>query len=114
VSQWTLAFGSLPIAYLAGAGNGPLVLMHRELIEELLTMGQGLLAVATLATLRLADRDAFHMIALFALQIAVPSTLVRAALTVVYLMLAVDRLRAQRGVGRSLVAVLIPRPSRRP
>jgi cation:H+ antiporter len=114
VSQWTLAFGSLPIAYLAGAGNGPLVLMHRELIEVLLTMGQGLLAVATLVTLRLADRDAFLMVALFALQIAVPSTLVRAALTVVYLMLAVDRLRAQRGVGRSLVAVLIPRPSRRP
>jgi cation:H+ antiporter len=113
VSQWTLAFGSLPIAYLAGAGNGPLVLMHRELIEVLLTMGQGLLAVATLVTLRLAQRDAFLMVALFALQIAVPSTLMRAALTVVYLVLAVDRLREQRGTARSLVAALTPRPSRR-
>jgi cation:H+ antiporter len=112
VSQWTLAFGSLPLAYLIGAGQGPLVLMHRESIELLLTMGQGLVAVATLVMLRVQHRDAVLMLALFALQVALPSTLIRAALTVVYLVLAVDILRGERGAARTLVASLSPRPPR--
>jgi cation:H+ antiporter len=112
VSQWTLAFGSLPLAYLIGAGQGPLVLMHRESIELLLTMGQGLVAVATLVMLRVQHRDAVLMLALFALQVALPSTLIRAALTIVYLVLAVDILRGERGAARTLVASLSPRPPR--
>jgi cation:H+ antiporter len=108
VSQWTLAFGTLPLAYLVGAGDGPLVLMHRESIELLLTMGQGLVVVATLVTLRVQHRDAVLMLALFALQVALPSTLIRAALTVVYLVLAVDILRDERWAARTLIASLIP------
>jgi cation:H+ antiporter len=108
VSQWTLAFGTLPLAYLAGAGDGPLVLMHRESIELLLTMGQGLVVVATLVTLRVRHRDAVLMLALFALQVALPSTLIRAALTVVYLVLAVDILRDERWAARTLIASVIP------
>ena len=46
VSQWTLALGTLPLAYAAGAGKGPLPLLGREQIEVLLTMGEALLAVA--------------------------------------------------------------------
>jgi cation:H+ antiporter len=108
VSQWTLAFGTLPLAYLAGAGDGPLVLMHRESIEVLLTMGQGFVAVATLVTLRVQHRDAVLMIGLFALQVALPSTLVRAALTVVYIVVAVDILRDERWAACTLIASLIP------
>ena len=36
VSQYTLALGTLPLAYLAGAGTGPLPLAGRERIELLL------------------------------------------------------------------------------
>jgi cation:H+ antiporter len=114
VSQWTLAFGTLPIAYLAGAGQGPLALAHRESIEVLLTMGQGFVAVATLVTLRVQHRDAVLMIGLFALQVALPSTLVRAALTVVYIVVAVDILRDERWAARALIGAVIPRQPRSP
>ena len=96
VSQWTLALGTLPLAYSAGAGQGPLPLLGREQVELLLTMGQGLLAVAVLVTLRLERRDAVLMLVLFVLQLALPSILIRAALTVAYLALAVDVLASER------------------
>jgi cation:H+ antiporter len=96
VSQWTLALGSLPLAYSAGAGQGPLLLLGREQVELLLTMGQGLLAVAVLVTLRLQRRDAVLMLVLFVVQLALPSTLIRAALTLAYLTLAVDVLASER------------------
>ena len=96
VSQWTLALGTLPLAYLAGAGQGPLPLLGREQVEVLLTMGQGLLAVAVLVTLRLERRDAILMLVLFALQLVMPSPPIRGALTIAYLALAVDILAAER------------------
>jgi cation:H+ antiporter len=96
VSQWTLALGTLPLAYSAGAGQGPLPLLGREQVELLLTMGQGLLAVAVLVTLRLERRDAVLMLALFVVQLALPSVLIRAALTLAYLTLAVDVLASER------------------
>jgi cation:H+ antiporter len=96
VSQWTLALGTLPLAYAAGAGQGPLPLLARERVELLLTVGQGLLAVAVLVTLRLERRDAVLMLVLFVLQLAMPSVLIRAALTLVYLVLAVDILSSER------------------
>jgi len=96
VSQWTFALGTLPIAYAAGAGQGPLPLLGREKVELLLTMGQGLLAVAVLVTLRLERRDAVLMLVLFVLQLAMPSVLIRAALTLAYLTLAVDILTSER------------------
>jgi cation:H+ antiporter len=96
VSQWTLALGSLPLAFAAGVGHGPLPLLGREKVELALTMAQGLLAVAVLVTLRLERRDAVMMLVLFAIQLALPSALVRAALTLAYLVLAVDILGAER------------------
>ena len=96
MSQWTLALGTLPLAYSAGAGQGPLPLLGREQVELLLTMGQGLLAVAVLVTLRLERRDAVLMLVLFVLQLALPSILIRAALTLAYLALAVDILASER------------------
>jgi cation:H+ antiporter len=96
VSQWTLALGTLPIAYAAGPAQGALPLLGREQVELLLTMGQGVLAVAVLVTLRLERRDAVLMLVLFVVQLALPSTLIRAALTLAYLTLAVDILASER------------------
>jgi cation:H+ antiporter len=114
VSQWTLALGTLPVAYVVGAGQGSLALLHRESIEMLLTTGQGLLAVAALVTLRIQQRDAVLMVGLFVVQVVLPSTLVRAALGVVYLVLAIGMLRDERWAARSLLAALSSRPPPRP
>ncbi len=95
VSQWTLALGTLPIAYAAGAGKGPLPLLGREQVEVLLTMGQGLLAVAVLVTLRLRRRDSVLALVLFATQLALPSPAIRLALTLGYVVLAVDILASE-------------------
>src|SRR3954470_6116710 len=96
VSQWTFALGTLPLAFMAGAGQGPLPLVAREQVELLLTMGQGLLAVAVLVTLRLQRRDAVLMLVLFVAQLLMPSVLIRAGLTLAYLTLALDILSTER------------------
>src|SRR3954470_5913609 len=114
VSQWTLALGSLPLAYLVGAGQGPLPLLGREQIELLLTSGQGLLAVAVLVTLRQETRDAVLMLALFAVQAAIPSVAIRAALTLVYLVLAVDIAASRRSAIPTLAGALRARPESAP
>jgi len=114
VSQWTLALGSLPLAYLAGAGQGPLPLLGRERIELLLTSGQGLLAVAVLVTLRQDTRDAVLMLTLFAVQAAIPSVAIRAALTVGYLVLAVDIASSRRSAIPALARALRARPESPP
>jgi cation:H+ antiporter len=96
VSQWTLALGTLPLAYKAGAGQGPLPLLPREQVELLLTMAQALLAVSMLVTLRLRHRDAALMLTLFAMQLAVPSVALRALITVGFLVLAIDVFSSER------------------
>jgi cation:H+ antiporter len=96
VSQWTLALGTLPIAFAAGAGTGPLPLLAREQVEVMLTMGQALLAVAVLVTLRLRRGDSVMMLVLFVCQLVMPVPALRAALTLVYLVLAVDILASER------------------
>jgi hypothetical protein len=114
VSQWTLALGTLPIAYAAGAGQGPLPLFPREQVEVLLTMGLAFLAVAVLVTLRLERRDAVLMLVLFGVQAAIPSVVLRAALTLVYLVLAVDILASERSAIATLTHALRPRAARAP
>ena len=111
VSQWTLALGTLPLAYAAGAGKGPLPLLGREQVELLLTMGQGLLAVAMLVTLRLRRQDSVIMLALFLTQLVIPIVAVRAALTLVYLIIAVDILASERWAISTLRQTLRPDPS---
>jgi cation:H+ antiporter len=106
VSQWTLALGTLPIAYAAGAGQGPLPLPGRERVELMLTMALALMAIGTLVTLRLRRGDASLMLALFAAQIAIGSVLLRAAITVVYLIIAIDLLSAERWAIPTLVQAL--------
>jgi cation:H+ antiporter len=112
VSQWTLALGTLPVAFAAGAGQGPLPLLGREQVELLLTMGEGLLAVAFLVTLRLRRSDAVLMLALFAVQIAIPSVAIRAALTLAYLTFAVDVFASERWAIPTLMRALRSASSR--
>jgi cation:H+ antiporter len=114
VSQWTFALGTLPIAYSAGVGQGPLPLLGREKVEVLLTIGQGLLAVAVLVTLRLQRRDAVLMLVLFGLQLAMPSVIIRAALSLAYLTLAVDILTSERWAMPTLVRSLRARAAGAP
>jgi cation:H+ antiporter len=109
VSQWTLALGTIPLAYAAGAGSGPLPLLGRERVEMLLTTGQGLMAVAVLMTLRLERRDTLVALALFAAQIALPSTAIRAALTAIYLVIAVDLASSRSWALPTLARALRPR-----
>jgi cation:H+ antiporter len=111
VSQYTLALGTLPLAYLAGLGTGPLPLQPREQIELLLTMGVALYAVAALVTLRLSRGDASLMLALFAAQFLLPTGLTRFVIAVVFTALAVDVLIAERQTLRSVLRALRPAPA---
>jgi len=118
VSQWTLALGTLPLAFAAGPGKGPLPLLGRERVELLLTMGLGLFAIATLVTLHLRRSDATLMLTLFGLQILIPTVWLRAALTLLYLTLAFDVLSAERwalpALWRALRGESAPEPARSP
>jgi cation:H+ antiporter len=108
VSQYTLALGTLPLAYLAGAGTGPLPLAGRERIELLLSIGVALYAVAALVTLRLSRGDASIMLGLFAAQFLLPAVITRAGLAIAFLALAIDVLAHERGSVPALVRALFP------
>jgi cation:H+ antiporter len=114
VSQWTFALGTLPLAYKAGVGVGPLPLLGREQVELLLTMAQGFLAVSMLVTLRLRRADATLMLALFAAQLAIPSVALRALITLGYLVLAVDVFSSERWAIPTLARALRGRPAGEP
>jgi cation:H+ antiporter len=115
VSQYTLALGTLPIAFLAGAGAGPLPLQPREQIELFLTAGIALYAVSALVRLRLNRGDASIMLMLFAIQFLLPSVFTRVALGVIFMALALDVFLAEgrRGLP-ALVSALRSRPGESP
>ncbi|MDN5725957.1 MAG: sodium:proton exchanger [Propionibacteriales bacterium] len=89
VNQWTLLIGSLPVAYLFGGGDGVLRLDARQIEEVLLTAAQTVLGVAILLALRFPRWAAYALLALFAVQFAIPSTTGRLILSGVYLVIAV-------------------------
>jgi cation:H+ antiporter len=103
VSQYTLALGTLPLAYAAGVATGPLPLAGRERIELLLTLAVALYAVAALMSLRLSRGDSSIMFALFAGQLLVPGAWSRLLFAAAFLAVAVDVLMAER---RQLPALL--------
>jgi cation:H+ antiporter len=111
VSQYTLALGTLPLAYVVGAGTGPLPLAGRERIELLLTVGVALYAVAALLSLRLSRGDSSIMLGLFAGQLLLPGTLTRLFFAVVFWAVAVDLLVAERRQLPALVRALAPAPA---
>jgi cation:H+ antiporter len=108
VSQYTLALGTLPLAYLASPRSGPLPLAARERVELFLTVGVALFAVAAFVSLRLSRADSTIMLGLFAAQFIVPSVLVRVAVALVFWTMAVDVLFAERRHLPKLVAALKP------
>jgi cation:H+ antiporter len=109
VSQYTLAMGTLPIAYAVGAGAGPLPLAGRERVELFLSVAVALYAVAALVSLRLSRGDAAIMLALFSAQFLLPAVFTRAALALVFTVLAIDVLGSERRHVPALVAALVPR-----
>ena len=88
VNQWTLLVGSLPVAYLFGGGSTSLVLDGRQVEEFVLTIAQTLMGIAVLVSLRFPRWAAWTLLALFAVQFAVPGTGGRLVLSAVYTVLA--------------------------
>jgi cation:H+ antiporter len=111
VSQYTLALGSLPLAYRLGAGVGPLPLAGRERVELWLTVGVALYAVAALMSLRLSRGDSSIMLVLFAGQLLVPTLYTRFLFALAFWAVAIDVLITDR---RRLGALLrrAPRAAR--
>lgn len=105
-SQYTLALGTLPIAFALGGGTGHLPLGPREQVELFLTVGVALYAVAALLRLRVSRGDAGIMLVLFTVQFLLPTVLTRLALGVVFTTLAIDILIADRRRLRPLAAAL--------
>jgi cation:H+ antiporter len=108
VSQYTLALGTLPAVYSLGAGVGPLPLPARERIELFLTIGVALYAIASLVMLRLSRADSGMMLALFGAQFLLPSTYTRLAFALVFWVVAIDVLAAERRQLRPLLEALRP------
>jgi cation:H+ antiporter len=109
VSQYTIALGSLPVAYALGPAVGSLPLAGREQVELLLTVGVALYAVAALLTLRLSRGDSSIMLAAFAGQLLVPTVVTRLFFAVVFWAVALDILLAERRRLPTLLAALRPR-----
>jgi len=109
VSQYTLAIGTLPIAYVIGAGAGPLPLAGRERVELFLSVAVALYAVGALVSLRLSRGDAVIMLALFSAQFLLPAVFTRAALALAFTVLAIDVLASERRHVPALVTALVPR-----
>jgi len=96
VSQYTLALGTVPVAYQLGAGVGPLPLPGRERIELFLSVGVALYAIASLVMLRLSRGDSAVMLALFTAQFLLPSVFSRFTFALVFWVIALDILWAER------------------
>ncbi len=106
VSQYTLALGTLPVAYALGPAVGPLPLAPREQIELMLTISVALYAVAALVELRLSRADSAIMFILFAGQFLLPAVPIRLAFAVIYATIAIDILVSERHQIPPLLRVL--------
>jgi cation:H+ antiporter len=109
VSQWTLALGALPFAYLAGGGGASIPLTANEQVQLGFTIALTLFSVAALVTLRPERVDAALVAGLVAIQLIYPTAVVHVAggfvLTVFAISLLFDRRRA---VGPLFRAVFRP------
>lgn len=88
VNQWTLLVGSIPLAFLAGGGDGNLVLDARQTEEFILTAAQTLLGFAVVFNLKFSWWEAGGLAALFLLQFPFPETSVRLGFSAAYIVLA--------------------------
>lgn len=89
VNQWTLLVGALPVAFLAAGGGLEGIPLDARQREELwLTSAQSLLATVVVADLRVSRLEAVLLASLFAVQLVFPSTEVRLAFAVLYVVVA--------------------------
>jgi cation:H+ antiporter len=106
VSQWTLAFGALPFAYLAGGGGTSIALSAHEQLQVGFTIALTLFAVAALVMLRPERVDAALVAGLVAIQLIYPTSFVQVAATFVLVVFAInllfDRRRAVRPLFRAV------------
>jgi cation:H+ antiporter len=109
VSQWTLATGVLPFAYLAGGGGPGIALGGREQVEIVLTIAVTLFVVAALASRRPESIDAWLMLGVFAVEWIYPTPFVRIALAFVLLTYAIDLGCARRHDVRPLLRTALGR-----
>jgi cation:H+ antiporter len=112
VSQWTLGFGALSFAYLAGGGGTSMALDARQLVDLVLTIAATLFVVAALASRRPERVDATLMLGLFVVQFSYPTPFVRLAVAFVLLVYAIELLWARRDDVRPLLRAALGR--RRP
>jgi cation:H+ antiporter len=112
VSQWTLAMGALPIAYLAGGGGASLPLGVHEQVELGFTIALTLFAVGALASLRPERADAALIVGVLAIQLIYPTAFVHIAATFILLAFAIDLVLARRRAVRPLVRAVFTRRAR--
>jgi cation:H+ antiporter len=97
VNQWTLLIATLPLAFSISAGHvGVMTLDPRQREEFLLTATQSFFAVAVIANLQFTLLEAGLVAALFGSQLFFPSTTVRYAYSITYLVLTVLLLATNR------------------
>jgi len=93
VNQWTLLIGMLPLVYAVSGGHlGAMHLDARQSEEILLTAAQSLLAIIILANWSFGLGEALLLLGLFAGQLLFPTTEIRLAFSVLYLLIAVGYL----------------------
>jgi cation:H+ antiporter len=106
VSQWTLALGALPLAYLAGGGGPSMPLTGHEQLQLGFTIALTLFAVAALVTLRPERADAALVAGILAIQFIYPTGFVHVAATFVLVVFGInllfDRRRAVRPLFRAV------------
>jgi cation:H+ antiporter len=113
VSQWTLALGALPFAYLAGGGGMSLPLTAHAQLQLGFTIALTLFSVGALVTLRPERADAVLVVGVVAIQFIYPTAFVHLAATFVLVVFAISLLfshrravwplyRAVRGAPRSV------------
>jgi cation:H+ antiporter len=90
VNQWTLLVGTLPLVYsISAMAAGSLVLDARQTEEVLLTAGQSFFALVIIANLSVSYWQAFTLLALFSVQLAIPLPEARYAFSGIYLVLGI-------------------------
>jgi cation:H+ antiporter len=110
VNQWTLLVGALPIAFvIAGGALGGLPLDERQTEELLLTSAQSLLATLLICDLDFSRVEAVLLAALFGVQLFFPSTEVRYAFAVLYIVIFVLLLLQSPERRYGFVALLRPK-----
>ena len=89
INQWTLLVGMVPLAFSLSQGRlGALQLDPRQTEEIFLTSAQSLFATLILLNLRFSLAEGLLLLVLFATQLMFPSSTVRYAYAIAYLVLA--------------------------